>query len=865
MAATLTMPVMDDHDVVSAESMDDIDDLSLTEENEEEEKVGEEEELSQIPPPPEEEDFISGTILEAAFVDPAYPWPRTDVTMDVLERKLSKIIDDDVAHDEETTVDTEDDHATNPVEEDNSITYDNFGDKNRVKGSKSTDKTSTTSVTTKSTNTTKKKKKLSFWKCCQSDDAIMVQPAMPEVSPSIEEVKSVEEQEVMVREQAAATVEQFHRPRDAIAEDKDYSKVPEGIFVYRLNTSTKTLTLVSEPSKDTDETTLVREMVIARVKPASGASRRAIQVIGTDGQETTLVACEQRTAVAWHEAMDMMIANSGRGIPAPTGQQMVRSKSRIWSKCNLKEDERNRIEQEYLVLASYSNKLIRTGSIPRSSTGRSSSGLGGKSGSGVGGIYYSVETKKEAGEKYTEETLESISKRRAVITDSWEFYLMVCSLVRDRRKYDEIFQKLRKDPVYPYFNSLTGMSDETGELKPLSQREFSDYPDLTPTQLADKLIADAEEAKDSLQAVCKKFAATFGLREIGIGPIKTREAALKKAERKYGGDLLKVTDYCRALLVVKDIPAVLALLEHARDSFGELIRRVKLTPLQEEHESIIGGYRDVKINVEINGHVCEIQVHVWSMWSVCGVDGYKHYRHAIEYNTDSFKDPYRALDGLDSKSIAELTVVAEERVADVPLEQLEWHHESHILDYTAEVGLFMKHNLFPWAETTLKKLIELRLESPDIGPYHLETLSLYLSLEKCLIAQKKKKDAKEVHDMIEEIELTRGQQEEEQEKTMWDYLDVCSVINPNHTEEQNREARTKQIKASKRAWRKTRTERYPYLHSPLLNESRAASEVSSRYVPSSQSFHDPYEKEDDNLEIGNRKMSYEIRANKYDL
>ena len=36
--------------------------------------------------------------------------------------------------------------------------------------------------------------------------------------------------------------------------------------------------------------------------------------------------------------------------------------------------------------------------------------------------------------------------------------------------------------------------------------------------------------------------------------------------------------------------------------------------------------------------------------------------------------------------LAELIVMAEEAVADMPLETLEWYHEKFILNYFAEVG-----------------------------------------------------------------------------------------------------------------------------------------------------------------------------------
>jgi len=88
--------------------------------------------------------------------------------------------------------------------------------------------------------------------------------------------------------------------------------------------------------------------------------------------------------------------------------------------------------------------------------------------------------------------------------------------------------------------------------------------------------------------------------------------------------------------------------------------------------------------------------------------------------------------------------MAEEAVAAMPLESLEWYHEKYILDYFAEVGLFIKHGMYAWAEVTLRQLIKLRCDSPDIGLDHYETRQLQKYLEQCLRAQHKHKDANEI-------------------------------------------------------------------------------------------------------------------------
>ena len=433
----------------------------------------------------------------------------------------------------------------------------------------------------------------------------------------------------------------------------------------------------------------------------------------------------------------------------------------------------NTMEQEYLSLTAYSNNLIRTGAIP-SHKGKTKT---------TGGIYYAVTQHHDVGEDVEPEALESIAKRRAVIKDSWDFYRMICSLLRDRRKYDEAFRRMQLDPVYPYLNSMTGLNDPgdgdaVGNME-VVQKDLKEFSSMTRTQVCQALIKQAEEALPSLVEICKALAGSLGMEEVGVGtfcrstivwmfletrntyhlahfffystfrpnmkgPIKEVGAAIKKAEKKYDGDVLKVKDYCRALLVVKDIPTLLALLELARDSFGPIITRVKLSTLKNDHDSLAGGYRDCKLNLELKGHICEIHIHIWPMWVICGIDGFRHYRHCLEYATDTFKDPYDALANLDDKTLAELIIMAEEAVAGMPLDRLDWYHEKYILDYFAEVGLFLKHDLSVWAETTLRYLIKLRCASPDIGPDHEETIYLQKYLERALRNQKKTAEANDI-------------------------------------------------------------------------------------------------------------------------
>jgi len=678
---------------------------------------------------------------------------------------------------------------------------------------------------------TAQKKNPGLFSCCTSNEAVMDTHAPSASASRAPSTSAAAEKEQAANKTAAAT----SKAKDAA--QNNTNKVPEGILIYKLDTTNNTIELKNEPGAKTDIGKLMTSMVIAKAAPSNDASRRGIELTGIDGSKARLVACEQRTATAWLEAMDMMLGNkkrtdASRGVAKNSGAKVSQTPKSNWGKENLDEKQRDRMEEDYLGLANYSNKLIRSGSLPHQQDG---SGAGGQSSRGVatgddGGIYYNVEFQSDQGEQYEQESLEALAKRRAVIKDSWDFYRMICSLLRDRRKYDEVFRQMQLDPVYPYLNSMTGLNDpgdEESHEKTVIQKDYPEYSNMTKTQVAQSLVKKADEALPSLVEICKALAGSLGLEEVGIGPTKETASILRKAEKKYEGDLLKITDYCRALLVVKDFSTLLALLELARDSFGPLIRRVKLSSLKSDSASLQGGYRDCKINVDIKGHICEIQIHVWPMWTVCGVDGYRHYRHCLEYSTDSFSDPFDALEGLDRKTIAEMVVMAEEAVADMPLDQLEWYQEKYILDYFAEVGLFMKHGLDVWAEVTLKQLIKLRCDSPDIGPNHHETFVLYKYHEQVLRKLGKTKEADQVAEKIEKFQSRRVKEEKDAEDSLWDsFMNAPTdayeaMFDPNKKERLEEEELRKEVKASKKQWRKIRQERFAFLDSEQQNNSVA--------------------------------------------
>lgn len=207
----------------------------------------------------------SGTILEAAFVDPAYPWPPADGQgNNAIELQASLQL-----LDEEASVGT-----TESMRE------------RMMLPERSSD------VPTKK-----------WWQCCRSNDAVMDDAAYRSKKMSATEARKA---------YAHMKKEKLKNQEKERRRQQRYSRVPEGILIYRLDTSTHKLELMSPPHDKTDMSTLIQEMIIVKATASPDKTRRGMDLVGQDGKTAHLVACEQRTATAWLEAMHLMCAKEER-------------------------------------------------------------------------------------------------------------------------------------------------------------------------------------------------------------------------------------------------------------------------------------------------------------------------------------------------------------------------------------------------------------------------------------------------------------------------------------------------------------------------------------------------------------------------
>ena len=399
-----------------------------------------------------------------------------------------------------------------------------------------------------------------------------------------------------------------------------------------------------------------------------------------------------------------------------------------------------------------------------------------------------------------------------VARNLWSFYRGATGCVVVKWKYQAAYKELKKDPLWPYLKECPAINDEKsdGECGGCEKRmvQVCSQGDVYAS-----LAAKAAEAQPALIQICKTIAKKLKLTKIGVGPIKDEEAAKAKAKRKYDGNLLNVTDYCRAFLVVDDIATLLALLEYLCHHFSSSICRIKLSTLcgDKPHP---GGYRDCKINLMINGHICEIQLHLRKLYDISSVDGYQHYKDWLlnglgEYENGS-DDPSSLLNGLSRKMLGDVADIPEETTKITSVTSIARDDEAQIVDYIAVAGLLLRQEESFKAEVICRQLINLRTakdQSPTMESNHPEIIYLKRLLETALrqqnlmdeadtIAQQRRRD---LRDNDNDVNIDDN-----------DSVSVASFFGgfgPSANEAKKMVGR-KEMERSKQVWLKVRQERF---------------------------------------------------------
>lgn len=125
----------------------------------------------------------------------------------------------------------------------------------------------------------------------------------------------------------------------------------------------------------------------------------------------------------------------------------------------------------------------------------------------------------------------------------------------------------------------------------------------------DVLLSLAETVGKELHVIAESLAADHHC-VYSAGPTKSLERVLEKTKMDYNGDHRCIADAARGSLVfdslAKFVEFVLALLMRKGRASELNIVRVK----NRLSQPATGGYRDVMLNVSVNGYVCELQLHL---------------------------------------------------------------------------------------------------------------------------------------------------------------------------------------------------------------------------------------------------------------
>lgn len=236
----------------------------------------------QSPTPPQSTTTSTGTILEGAFIDPAYQWPPSEgMGTNSLE-----------------VIDTQNTQSTEFDNNDEDLKYPSVP---KVKAKRR--------VITE-TEITRVGRCGGFFKCCASEDAVI--HTHTETVPTDPNEKERLKQEYLTQRSIVKQKRKDRRIKQM--EDQKYTRVPDGVLVYRLDTVKEEITLISAPNSNTDMRSLMTKMKVVDAKASGNTNRKGILLTLDDGEVVEIVACEQRTATSWMEALNMMLGKDGGGV-----------------------------------------------------------------------------------------------------------------------------------------------------------------------------------------------------------------------------------------------------------------------------------------------------------------------------------------------------------------------------------------------------------------------------------------------------------------------------------------------------------------------------------------------------------------------
>ncbi|CAN0261424.1 unnamed protein product [Ectocarpus sp. 6 AP-2014] len=193
-------------------------------------------------------------------------------------------------------------------------------------------------------------------------------------------------------------------------------------------------------------------------------------------------------------------------------------------------------------------------------------------------------------------------------------FLQVKTVDKYKRAYDNLYYELNKQGGLECLRRIEPAPAKSSLLQPIvleEQRCDADGEFASQLQFYRK---GAECAKEQLDELVQEV---INGREgcEGVYPkIKTLESTKRKAVRFYGGNVRRVADMARAA-VICNTP------EDLETAYIGLMARIEPHDVKRvtngfDSDWMPNGYRDVKLNPVVNGHLCEIQLQLRSFFNL---------------------------------------------------------------------------------------------------------------------------------------------------------------------------------------------------------------------------------------------------------
>ena len=202
------------------------------------------------------------------------------------------------------------------------------------------------------------------------------------------------------------------------------------------------------------------------------------------------------------------------------------------------------------------------------------------------------------------------------------------------RKERQPHEPKEEKPVLTVPEQLAERESDLGSIDIPQAEGSSIKPDQTRKDLGAK-YKEAAKLKPKYDDQMLGIATELGVQDqIMLAPLKGVKRAVEKIVGDYKGNANKIKDLVRGTIVVDDFEQTLKAIDMISQRMGKPLGLRNGLVEGSEAESP-DGYRDIKMNIEIDGHVTEVQVNFKEMIEAKDGEGHKLYEAARKIQTNA--------------------------------------------------------------------------------------------------------------------------------------------------------------------------------------------------------------------------------------